>query len=134
MQVDTYTQARLDRLTRTAVQGALYTSEFGVRDIPLEGRILGGLECMTVDMDDSDHTFFAQFTDKKRPTYSLLLLLAGLCMLERLGGNKSTGKGQCRCDITSVSVNDEKEEGWQSWLEHLAVLGYYALSQEEEQA
>jgi len=131
MQVDTYTQVRLDRPTRTAVQGALYTSEFGVRDILLEGRILGGLACTTVDTDDPDHAFFATFTDANRPTYSLLLLLAGLSMLERLGGNKSTGKGQCRCDITSVHVNGTKEEHWQRWLEHLDVLGYYALSQEE---
>src|SRR5947209_2956661 len=36
-QVDQYTQVRLNRPTRTAVEGALYTSEFGIRDFVFKG-------------------------------------------------------------------------------------------------
>jgi hypothetical protein len=63
----------------------------------------------------------------------LLLLLAGLNIIERLGGNKSTGKGQCQCEVTQVKVNqmDYSKEHWQVWLAHLDTLEYYALMQEE---
>jgi CRISPR/Cas system CMR subunit Cmr4 (Cas7 group RAMP superfamily) len=128
LQVDLYTQVRLDRPTRTAVQGALYTSEFGVRDITFKGSILGWLECITVD--STTHACFENI-DKPQdaPTYSLLLLLAGVCMIERLGGNKSTGKGKCRCEVTRVMVNTREcgETIWRSWLEQLEALSYYYL-------
>ena len=129
LQVDLYTQVRLDRPTRTAVQGALYTSEFGVRDITFKGSILGWLECVAVDP-----TIHACFENKDRPhdapTYSLLLLLAGVCMIERLGGNKSTGKGKCMCEVTMVKVNTQEygDDIWRSWLEQLEALSYYYLS------
>jgi CRISPR/Cas system CMR subunit Cmr4 (Cas7 group RAMP superfamily) len=124
IQVGINTQVRLDRLTRTAVKGALYTSEFGIRNLRFYGTIAGWLECHKC------------FTDEEgladSPTYSLLLLLAGLSMIERLGGNKSTGKGQCSCEITQVKVNQTKyaKERWQSWLGHLEdTLEYYSLAE-----
>ncbi len=117
LQTDLYTQVRLDRPTRTAVPGALYTSEFGTRDIVFQGNIIGWLEC--TPREDLP----------KKPTYSLLLLLAGLHALERLGGNRSTGKGKCRCNITHLLINGEPctEEQWKSWLDHLDVLSSYPL-------
>ncbi len=71
LQVDLYTQVRLARPTRTAIAGALYTSEFGTRDIAFKGAIRGWLACLPIDsslLGQSDPI----------PTYSLLLLLAGL--------------------------------------------------------
>lgn len=130
IQVDIYTQARLDRLTRTAVRGALYTSEFGVRDVTFEGRILGGLACTPIDATLVEDDFFAIPPEKEPPSYSLLLLLAGVSLLERLGGNKSAGKGQCRCEIQSVKINDTVQKKWQEWLAHLDALSYYSLAQE----
>lgn len=117
LQTDLYTQVRLDRPTRTAVAGALYTSEFGTRDIVFQGNITGWLEC--TPREDIP----------KKPTYSLLLLLAGLHALERLGGNRSTGKGKCRCNITHLLINGEPctEEQWKSWLDHLDKLSFYPL-------
>ena len=124
-QVDLYTQARLDRPTRTAVRGALYTSEFGSKDLTFKGNITGWLACTTIeDLEDG-------------PTYSLLLLLAGMHLLDRLGGNKSVGKGQCQCKITALKRGDmvyEKEQ-WHSWFDHLDKLSYYStygISQEAE--
>lgn len=117
LQTDLYTQVRLDRPTRTAVPGALYTSEFGTRDIVFQGNITGWLKCTaTEDLPE-------------QPTYSLLLLLAGSHALERLGGNKSTGKGRCRCNLTRVLINGEPcvEEQWKSWLDHLDKLSSYPL-------
>lgn len=119
LQVDVYTQVRLDRLRRTAVPGALYTSEFGVKEMTFTGRIVGRLECMAIEEIEDG------------PTYSLLLLVAGLQMIERIGGNKSTGKGRCKCEIIHLSVNGKPKE-WQSWLDHLHMLSYYSMAQEGE--
>lgn len=116
LQVNVYTQVRLNRPTRTAVPGALYTSEFGSNDLAFEGKILGWLECTPIGADDVD-----------APTYSLLLLLAGLQMIEGLGGNKSTGKGRCSCTINEMKINGEQvaESKWKSWLEQLNALANY---------
>jgi CRISPR/Cas system CMR subunit Cmr4 (Cas7 group RAMP superfamily) len=125
MQVSVSTQVRLDRPTRTAVPGALYTSEFGASDIVFQGSILGWLECSAIDpaiadLGQAQHPGAA-------PTYSLLLLLAGLRILERLGGNKSTGKGHCESTITSVGIKEHtyRDHEWLTWLEHLEALAYY---------
>lgn len=122
LQTDLYTQVRLDRLTRTAVPGGLYTSELGVKDITFTGNISGWLECSRIE----------NLADG--PTYSLLLLLAGLQMVEQLGGNKSTGKGQCCCTVEAVKLNGKSCEQWQTWLDHLNTLSLYSsvLHQEEE--
>jgi CRISPR/Cas system CMR subunit Cmr4 (Cas7 group RAMP superfamily) len=124
LQTDLYTQVRLYRPTRTAVSGALYTSEFGVRDITLQGSIQGWLRCTPVEEIESI-----------RPTYSLLLLLAGMQLLDRLGGNKSTGKGKCHCEIETVKVGEQEyaKEQWQRWFEHLDALTEYPVYQEDEE-
>jgi CRISPR/Cas system CSM-associated protein Csm3 (group 7 of RAMP superfamily) len=130
MQTDLSTQVRLDRPTRTAVPGALYSSEFGVRKMAFEGSIVGTLECLPLHQD-VDEFFMKQHNE---PTYSLLLLLAGLSMVERLGGNKSTGKGECRCMIKKLKLNGVEidQERRKDWLHHLRVLSYYSLMLEEE--
>lgn len=127
-QVDLYTQVRLDRSTRTAVPGALYTSEFGLNDLTFKGTIQGWLECIAID----SNIYLGTEHSDNVPTYSLLLLLAGMCMVERLGGNKSTGKGKCRCEITRVILNGKEYVGeeWKSWLQLLDELTYYNMSQE----
>jgi CRISPR/Cas system CSM-associated protein Csm3 (group 7 of RAMP superfamily) len=129
LQVDLYTQVRLDRPTHTAVPGALYTSEFGIRDITFTGSILGGLECTAVTTAGLRNIRYPDQT----PTYSLLILLAGLHMVERLGGNKSTGKGRCTCKIISFLLNGHEisEEVREGWLEQLDELAHYGKVQEE---
>lgn len=131
IQTSVSTQVRIDRPTRTAVESALYTSEFGIRALTFYGTIKGQLDCTLVDGMPTDASLSAVeegeaiYTGK--PTYSLLLLLAGLLMVERLGGNKSTGKGQCLCDITALSLDKQtvRTEQWQSWVQHLDVLSRY---------
>ena len=126
LQVNVSTQVRLDRPTRTAVPGALYTSEFGASDILFKGTILGWLECTAID----SKTMQAETGQSSgvTPTYSLLLLLAGLQMIERIGGNKSTGKGHCTCTIGAVEVNgiEVQEDMWKSWLKRLDELANYS--------
>lgn len=130
MQVMLYTQARMNRPTRTAVPGALYTSEFGSNEIVFKGIIQGWLTCNAIPADA--RLVFEQAEQKGfTPTYSFLLLLAGLRLIERLGGNKSTGKGKCVCNIMKVDLNGaECKDICPKWLEQLAVLADYNQSSE----
>ncbi len=119
LQVEVSTQARMDRLTRTTVPGALYSSEYGTHDLVFEGVIQGWLACSAI------HTNTAP--SQLQPTYSLLLLLAGLCMVDAIGGNKSSGKGRCTCEIRKLVVNSTEIEPstWEGWLEQLDALANY---------
>ena len=122
-QTDIYTQVRLDRPTRTSVPGALFTSEFGIRNFAFQGSIEGWLECTPIK------------SIPEGPTYSLLLLLAGMHLLDAIGGNKSTGKGRCNFTITSLTVNGKGEKEWPSWFNDIGALaGYADAIQEEVQA
>jgi len=123
LQVNIYTQVRLDRPTRTAVQGALYTSEFGTSDLTFNGSIQGWLECTPIEAAAPPN----ERQRSETPTYSLLLLLAGLRMIERLGGNKSSGKGACKCEIEELKLNGHRIEAerWLPWLDHLHELTHY---------
>ncbi|GAC1461882.1 MAG: hypothetical protein PVSMB2_25030 [Ktedonobacteraceae bacterium] len=117
-------RVQVDRSTRTAVRNAFYMSEFGLRNSTFSGGISGWLSCTSIPEMVGE------------PSYSILLLLAGLRMLDQLGGRKSIGKGQCTCEITEVSINGVVFANtiWQSWLEHLEVLTLYsqrAARQEE---
>ncbi|MBV9259394.1 MAG: hypothetical protein JO215_15365 [Ktedonobacteraceae bacterium] len=124
LQTDLATQVRIDRPSRTSVGGALYTSEFGLKNLTFTGSISGWLECTPIE------------TLPGSPTYSLLLLLAGLHLIERIGGNKSTGKGQCCCKITTFTCGNKPYEkaDWDTWLKSLEELSYYSsygVAQEE---
>lgn len=113
-------QMRLDRQTRTALGDAFYASEFGLKDLRFYGSICGWLNCTAIEGIEGE------------PSYSLLLLLAGLHMLDQVGGNKSTGKGQCVCEITDLSINkvEFSNATWRSWLEHLDMLMFYSENAE----
>lgn len=71
-QTATRTQVHISRLTRTAESGMLFTSEFGIRELNFDGRIYGRLS--GVPLDGSNYT------------YSVVMLLAALKALSRLGG------------------------------------------------
>jgi CRISPR/Cas system CSM-associated protein Csm3 (group 7 of RAMP superfamily) len=120
VETEVYTQVRLDRPTHTSVPGALFTSEFGIRGFTFEGSIDGWLECTPIS--DADNS----------PTYSLLLLLAGLRLLDAIGGNKSTGKGRCNCEITMLTVNGKQQGQWKAWFAEIGALDNYAASTQEE--
>jgi CRISPR/Cas system CMR subunit Cmr4 (Cas7 group RAMP superfamily) len=125
VQTGVLTQVRIDRLTRTAVDKALYTSEFGAPYLFFRGSIKGLLDCIPVE--ELAVPVAGEETSPLTPSCSLLILLAGLLMVERLGGNKSTGKGQCRCTITNLLLDGQTctEEQWQGWIERMDILQKY---------
>jgi len=91
-QVEIRTQVSLSRLTRTARPGMLFSSEYGQRELHFEGQIYGVLAGVPL-------------VSQPNITYSLLLLVAALMSLDRLGGNKSTGLGRVDCTITDMKVD-----------------------------
>jgi CRISPR/Cas system CSM-associated protein Csm3 (group 7 of RAMP superfamily) len=113
------TQVSLSRRTGTAQPGLLFSSEFGLADLRFEGEIFGHISDLPID-------------DKPNsPTYALLLLLAGLMSLDRIGGNKSTGIGRCRIEIEALRVNNEPRDPG-VWLERLDYLHFAEMAREEE--
>lgn len=116
-QVEVRTQLGLSRQTGTARPHLLYTSEYGLREIPFSGRISGVI------------------TDLLAPsgqvTYALILLLAGLLAVDHLGGNVSPGIGHCRLELTYLLVNGQACS-WKDLVDLLPDLEYYDLDGEEE--
>ena len=115
-QVDTRTQVSLSRLTRTARPGLLFTSEYGPAGAQFEGRVYGSISGLA--LEDGSTTF------------GLVLLLAGMLAIERLGGNRSAGLGRCRLQITSLRRNGMDEEV-ATWVERLGELELHDLFAEE---
>lgn len=118
-QVEHRTQVELTRNGRTAKPGHLYTSEYGIRQLGFQGKIYGCLEGFA--LEESEHG-----------TYSLLLLLAGLLSIDKMGGNKSTGAGQVEVSIVEPGLLiDGQVVSTDPILEQLYYLEYYQIEREE---
>jgi CRISPR/Cas system CSM-associated protein Csm3 (group 7 of RAMP superfamily) len=106
------TQVSLSRRTGTAGEGLLFSSEFGIhdQDLHFEGEITGDVAYLPLDAQDDS-----------LPTFPLLLLLAGLHSLDRIGGGKSSGGGHCRLQVTTFQVDGTTPSipGWLGWLDWL---------------
>jgi hypothetical protein len=48
-------------------------------------------------------------------------------MIDRLGGNKSTGKGACSCGIRAMRLNGHviASQVWAGWLAHIGRLAEF---------
>ena len=96
MQTETRTQTSISRVLGTAREQTLFQSEFGIRDLCFEGQIYGYLEGFRVLENEWN--------------YPLLLLVVGILINDRIGGNKSTGMGKYTCQIQTVNINDTSIE------------------------
>ncbi|RMH46167.1 MAG: hypothetical protein D6694_03785, partial [Gammaproteobacteria bacterium] len=117
-QIEERTQVSLSRRTRTAKSGRLYTSEYGIKSLRFKGQVYGIIDGLALE-------------DEPEYNYSLLLLVAGLKSIDRIGGNKSSGAGQVTCTINDpVLVNGNSVN--QRYLLELAPenLEYYKLARE----
>lgn len=117
LQTSERTQVSLSRRTGAARPEALFSSEFGFTSLRFNGEIAGHVSDLPLE-GDADGS-----------TYSLLLLLAGLISLDRVGGNKSSGLGRCRTDIVSLTINSEHRDFGQL-LTRLADLEYADIARE----
>jgi len=103
-------QVQLSRALGTAAPERLFTSEFTVEDLRFESSIIGWLEVTPIADDDSTGG------------YELLLLLAGLRLVNTIGGGASRGAGWLSLTLPDkVKVND-MEVPWQDILVCLDLL------------
>jgi len=81
------TQVQLSRARGIAAEDRLYTSEFAMPGLVFEGRVTGWLGATPCTVAD-DYGY-----------YEVNLLLAGLRLVEMLGGGRSRGAGRCRIEL-----------------------------------
>ncbi len=95
LQVEVRTQNRISRRLGTAVEKALFSSEYGLRSLAFQGEIAGVIDGVPIAGEDL--------------SYSLVLFVAGLGLFERIGGNKSIGMGQFSFQVAGdcVRVNQQ---------------------------
>jgi CRISPR/Cas system CSM-associated protein Csm3 (group 7 of RAMP superfamily) len=117
-QTEQRTQVSLSRVTNTAQPGRLYTSEYGRADLVFTGAI-GGLVRGT-----------ELFENEAWGTYPLLLLVAGLLSLERMGGSKSSGAGEVTVAIEALQV-DDRDRSAKDLLRDLPYFEFYSEWREE---
>ena len=77
-QTEKRTQVSIWRPTGTAEAGFLYNSEYGVRGLRFDGRIVGSVPAADPQPDGA------------AAPWALVLLLAGLLSIDRIGGSKSS--------------------------------------------
>ncbi len=109
-QVYSRTQVQLSRALGTARPDHLFTSEFAIEGLCFESKVTGFLEATPINGDES------------AGGYELLLLLAGLRLVDRLGGGASRGAGWCTVKLPDEVKVDGNPISWQKVLNNLDKL------------
>lgn len=96
-QTEKRTQVSIWRPTGSAHAGRLYNTEYGIRGLRFDGRIAGSLDG------------YATLTTPP-VNYSLILLLAGLYSMTRIGANKSNGFGKLTLEVRQLIVDGQETD------------------------
>lgn len=91
-------RVNINRYTGTAAEGGLFTSEYGKRGLSFKGKIYGAYSYPSEEADTFDYPL------------SLLLLLAGLKMIDSVGAERSAGCGRCWVSIEHLQLNGETKD------------------------
>lgn len=111
-------RVNINRSTGTAAEGALFTSEYGKRGLSFKGKIYGSYSYPSEEADTFDYPL------------SLLLLLAGLKMIDSVGAERSAGCGRCCVSIEHLQLNGETKDPAEAF-EQLDELQYLSVAAEE---
>ncbi len=117
------TQVGMSRRRGVAYEGFLFTSEFAAKGLTFQTQLSGHLPLTSVFGEPGRY-------------YELILLIAGLKLVNSLGGNTSQGAGRCRLKLPNNIHVRSKEHGAedlsQDWLvERLDLLELYKDEIEE---
>lgn len=82
---------KINRYTRTTEEGHLFTTETGEYGFIFNGKITGNLGGIVIE----------------KVPIELAVLLAGIRLVDSIGGQKSRGLGKCNVNITNVLINGE---------------------------
>lgn len=107
-QAEPLVQTSISRQLGTVKQQALFQSEYGLNSLKFQGEIFGFLQGVDLNV----------LLEELEGSDSLLLLLAGICLIEKLGSDRTRGAGSCRLEISSLQVN-EKEKDPNAYLDSL---------------
>ena len=95
LQTENLTQTSISRRLGVVKQKSLFNSEYGINQLTFKGRIFGMLQGVPI----------SELKIGSRGTDSLLLILAGLLMIENLGSDRTRGAGKCRVEVTNLLVD-----------------------------
>lgn len=107
------TQVQLSRVLGTSAPDRLFTSEFTVEDLCFESSITGWLEVTPIAGDDLTGG------------YEMLLLIAGLRLVNTIGGGASRGAGWISLKLPEKVSIDDTEVHWKKVLENVELLRWY---------
>jgi len=97
LQTHQRTRTRIMRATKTVASGALFKSEYGNSELKFFGRIYGQLEGIGM-----------QLVDVPGICYEFVFLVSALKMMDRIGGNKSSGMGNVSLKIEELNIEGQK--------------------------
>ena len=95
--LNTRTGTKIDRRFGTVQEDHLFTTEAGMRGIPLAAKIYG-----------TGNDFTLQDTGKGKLPEELMFLLKSLSLITHLGGDVSRGRGYVKIEWGDVLMNDKK--------------------------
>lgn len=107
------TQVQLSRALGTAAPAHLFTSEFTIEDLCFESAITGWLDITPIAGDNTTGG------------YELLLLLAGLRLVNTLGSGSSRGSGYCVIHLPEQVALGERTVKVADVMENLDLLGEF---------
>lgn len=115
-QTITRTQVQLSRMRGLAAEARLFTSEFTAGGLTYEARpaLIGRLRLTPVSVADDPDVY-----------YELILLLAGLKSVGRLGGGTSRGVGECECILPENVIVDGRRISVELQLVNIEALAVY---------
>jgi len=88
------TNNKINRYTKNAEPGHLFTTEVGERELILNGKIHGYFEGIQCEVSDNPIPL------------EVILILSGLHLLNSLGGQKSRGLGNCELENIEINIDD----------------------------
>ncbi len=88
-QTEERTQARLSRARGVSQERALFTSEYGQRELRFESQVAGWVNLTSFLNEDTETNMW----------YEVLLLLGGLGLVSHLGSGATRGAGGCRISV-----------------------------------
>jgi CRISPR/Cas system CSM-associated protein Csm3 (group 7 of RAMP superfamily) len=94
------TQVQLSRTYGTAAEDRLYTSEYTICDLVFEAGISGRLNATPCIIGGQDRGY-----------YEVNLLIAGLLLINNIGGGRSRGAGHCKIAYLSDVVEIQHQQG-----------------------
>ncbi|WP_347245279.1 RAMP superfamily CRISPR-associated protein [Thermogutta sp.] len=109
----TRTQVQLSRALGIAAADRLFTAEFAIENLRFESAITGWLDVTPIAGDDTTGG------------YELLLLLAGLRLVNTLGSGSSRGAGHCAIHLPEQVTLGERSIKVADVLVHLDLLGEF---------